>query len=165
MISYKEFTRRFGASLFDAEFQAFLTNTFSDLTEYNILESDYITSNETGLEIGFTNNDAEYDEDDKVIFRKGNPIFSHFVAYPKSAKLIGEFPFETTFTDTRDKIIAKAGNPTRTNEGFADFLDRKYLVDNYKVDDIVISFDYNAEDETINFIQMRENNLTEHLKL
>ena len=165
MLSYKEFTNRFGTSLLDNEFQAFLTNTFADHTEYDILESDYIISEKTGLEIGFTNNDAVYDDDDNVIFEKGNPIFSHFIAYPKSVGLIGSFPFDTNFTDKRDEVIAKAGNPTKTNEGFSDFLNRNFLVDNYKLGNIIVTYDYDVEEQTINFIQVRENNLVEHLRL
>jgi len=125
MLSYKDFTRHFDLSLFDKDFQKFLTNSFSDLTEYNILESDYITSEKAGIDLGFTNNEAVYDDDD----------------------------------------IKKAGNPTQTKEGYADFLNKNFLVDNYKVGNVVITFDYDAESQTINFIQVRDNNLVEHLKL
>lgn len=165
MLSYKEFTDRFGVSLFDKEFQAFLTNTFTDLTEYNILNGDYMISENTGLEIGFTNNDAVYDDDENVVFENGHPIFSHFNAYPKSIKLIGTLPFETNFTDKRDEVIVKAGNPAKTNKGFLNFLNKNFLVDSYEVGNIIITYDYDAEEQTINFIQFRENNLIAHLKL
>src|SRR5437868_14167033 len=114
MLSYKDFTRHFDLSLFDKDFQKFLTNSFSDLTEYNILESDYITSEKAGIDLGFTNNEAVYDDDDNVVFEKGNPVFSHLIFYPKSLTTIDNFPFDAKFDDTRIEIIKKAGNPTQT---------------------------------------------------
>jgi hypothetical protein len=165
MLSYKDLTKYFGTSLFDKNFQTFLINTLSDLTEYNILESDYIISENNGVEIGCTNIDAVYDDDDNIVLDKGNPIFSHFILYPKSLTLIGALPFDTNFDDNRTKVIAKAGYPTQTKEGHADFLNTNFLVDNYKVGDIVITFDYDTEKQTINFIQIRDNNLRKHLKL
>ena len=163
MLSYKDFTKHFGASLLDKGFQSFLSNHFSDLTEYNVREGDYITSEETGLEIGFTNN-AAYDDKDNLIFEPGNPIFSHFNIYPKSLKLIDSLPFEVDFSKKRDEVIIKVGPPTKTNEGFADFLNRNFLVDSYKLDNTVITYDYDAESGTINFIQIRDN-LVHCLKL
>ncbi|MRG43929.1 hypothetical protein GFS24_02330 [Chitinophaga sp. SYP-B3965] len=165
MLSYKEFTNRFGASLLEQEFRAFLTNTFTDITEYNILESDYMISEEMGFEIGFTNKGAVYDEDANVIFEKGDPIFSHFIVYPKSLKLIGSLPFDTNFTDKRNEVIAKAGDPIKTNEGFSGLLKKRFLVDSYKLGNIIVTYDYHPEEQTINFIQARENNLVEHLRL
>lgn len=165
MLSYRDFTEYFGTSLFDKGFQTFLAEVFSDLTEYNILESDYITSDKYGIELGFTNNDAVYDDDENIVFEKGNPIFSHFILYAKSLSLIDNLPFDTSFSDNRIEIIRKAGSPTQTKEGYADFLNKNFLIDNYKVDDTVVAFDYAAEKQTINFIQIRDNNLVEHLKL
>ena len=165
MLTYKDFTKHFGSSLFDKGFQTFLSDTFSDLTNYDILESDYITSKINGIELGFTNNEAVYDDDDNIVFEKGKPIFSHFIAYPKSLILIDNLPFDTSFNDDRMEIIRKAGNPSQTKEGYADFLNKSFLVDNYKLNDIVITFDYDHEKQTINFIQVRDNNLVEHLKL
>jgi hypothetical protein len=165
MLSYKDFTKHFGSSLFDKGFQTFLSDTFSDLTKYDILESDYITSEKNGIQLGFTNNDAVYDDDENIVFEKGNPVFSHFIFHAKSLTLIDNLPFDTNFNDNRIEIIRKAGNPSQTKEGYADFLNKSFLVDNYKVDDIVITFDYDAEKQTINFIQIRDNNLVEHLKL
>lgn len=165
MLSYKDFTKYFGTSLFDKGFQTFLSKTFSDLTEYNILEGDYIASDKSGIELGFTNNDAVYDDDENVIFETGNPVFSHFILYNKSLTLIENLPFDANFNDDRIEIIRKTGIPSQTKEGFADFLNKSFLVDNYKVDDIVITFDYDVEKQTINFIQVRDNNLVEHLKL
>lgn len=165
MLSFKDFTRHFRLSLFDKNFQTFLTNTFSDLTEYNILESDYISSVKTGIDLGFTNNTAVYDDDENVVSEKGNPLFSHFILYPVSLTLIDNLPFDTHFDDNRTEIIKRAGSPTQTKEGFADFLNKRFLVDNYKVDNVVITFDYDTEKQTINFIQVRDNDMLEYLKL
>ena len=165
MLSYKEFTKYFGTSLFDKGFQTFLSEIFSDLTEYDILESDYITSDKNGIELGFTNKDAIYDDDENVVFEKGNPIFSHFNIYPNSLTVLDNLPFDTYFDDNRNEIKSKTGNPTQTQKGSADFLNKRFLVDNYKVDNIIITFDYDAEKEIINFIQVCDNNLREHLKL
>ena len=165
MLSYTNFTKYFGHYLNDNRFKLFLTNTFNDLTEYNILKSNYIISEEMGIELGFTNNDAVYDDDDGVIFEQGNPIFSHFNIYPQSTVLINQLPFDTDFSLTRPVILAKAGLPTQTKKGYAALLITGYLNDHYKVDNTVISFNYNTTDETIKFIQVRDNNLVEHLKL
>lgn len=165
MLSYKEFTKYFGTSLFDKGFQTFLSEIFSDLTEYDILESDYITSDKNGIELGFTNKDAIYDDDENVVFEKGNPIFSHFNIYLNALTVLDNLPFDTYFDDNRNEIKSKTGNPTQTKKGSADFLNKRFLVDNYKVDNIIITFDYDAEKEIINFIQVCDNNLREHLKL
>ncbi|MBS1600890.1 MAG: hypothetical protein JST75_21900 [Bacteroidetes bacterium] len=151
--------------MFDKEFQLFLTNNFSDLSGYNILESNYITSDKTGVELGFTNSEVVYDDDDNVLFKKGNPIFSHFAIYPESLTIINDLPFDASFSDKRLEIKNKAGKPTQMKEGYADFLNKSFLVDNYKLDDAVITFDYDVEKQTINFIQVRANKLVEHLKL
>lgn len=165
MLSYKDFTRHFGLSLFDKAFQTFLTNKFSDLTEYNILENNNIISVKGGIELGFTNNEAVYDDDENIVFEKGNPLFSHLIFYPASLTVIDNLPFGTHFDDRRIDIIKKAGNPIQTTNGFADLLKKSFLVDNYQVDNIVITFDYDAGRQTINFIEVRDNNLVKHLKL
>ena len=165
MLTYKDLTKYFGSSLFDKSFQTFLSDTFSDLTKYDILKCDYITSEKNGIELGFTNNDAVYDDDENFVFEKGNPIFSHFILYAQSLTIINNLPFDTNFNDNRIEIISKAGNPSQTKEGYADFLNKRFLVDNYKVGNIVITFDYDVEKQIINFIQVRDNNLVEHLKL
>lgn len=165
MQSYKDFTKHFGISLFDKTFQDFLTNIFSDLTEYNILENDYITSAKGGMELGFTNNEAVYDDEESVVFEKGNPIFSHFILYPKSLTVIDYLPFDVDFDDNRVEIIRKEGNPSQTKVGYADFLKKDFLVDNYKEGNIVVTFDYDAKRQTVNFIQIRDNNLCDHIKM
>lgn len=165
MLSYTDFTKYFGASLFDKDFQTFLTNTFSDLTEYNILDSDYISSAKAGIDLGFTNNTAVYDGDENIVSEKGNPLFSHFILHPASLAVMDNLPFDIHFDDNRTVILKRAGNATQTKEGFADFLNKNFLVDNYKRNNIVITFDYDAEKQTINFIQVRDNDLLEHIKL
>lgn len=165
MLSYTNLVQYFGTSLFDRKFQIFLSTAFTDLTKYNILKSDYITSEITGVDLGFTNNNAVYDEDDEILFEKGAPVFSHFVLYPKSTRFIDNFPFDMSFNDNRNVIHKKAGNPTQTKEGYSDLLNKRFLVDNYKVDNIIITFDYIPEKGTINFIQVRDNDLLKHLKL
>ena len=152
MLSYKDFTQHFGLSLFDKNFQFFLTSSFSDLTEYNILESDYVTSMKDGVELGFTNDEAVYDDDENIVLEKDNPIFSHFILYPKSLTIIDELPFDTNFNDNRSEIIQQVGNPTQTKEGYVDFLNKSFLVDNYKVGDIVIMFDFDPEKQIIEFL-------------
>jgi len=165
MLQYQDLTKHFGLSLFDENVQTFLSGKFSDLTEYNILESDYITSVNAGIDLGFINKEAVYDDDDHVIYKKGNPLFSHFILYPKSCTCIDRLPFDIDFNDDRTEVIKKAGIPTMTKEGYADFLNTSFLVENYKVDEIVITFDYNTENQKLNFIQIRDNNLVEHLKM
>jgi hypothetical protein len=165
MLSYKDFTKYFGLGLLDKDFQSFLTSSFTDLTDYDILEGDYICSELTGIEIGFTNKETLYDDDENVVFEKGNPIFSHFTLHPKSSTVINDMPFGTTFIDKRSEVISKAGSPARTKSGFVNFLNRSFLVDNYKLGDIIITFDYDFETNELNFIQVRDNNLVEHLKL
>ena len=165
MLSYKDFTEYFGFSLFDKSFQDFLTKNFSDLTRYDILQSDYISSEKNGVDLGFTNNDAVYDDDDNIVFEKGNPLFSHFNLWPTSVILIDSFPFDINFEHDRAEIIRIAGNPVQTKDGYADFLNKSFLVDNYKISDTVITFDYNPDNQSINFIQIRDNNLKKHLKL
>jgi hypothetical protein len=120
-------------------------------------------SDNSGIELGFTNEDSVIDDDDQIIFEEGNPIFSHFIIYPKSGILVNELPFKVTFNDKRDSILQKAGQPTQTREG--DFLGSPFLIDHYKVDDTVISIDYNLNDMSVKFVQIRDNNLIEHLKM
>ena len=165
MISYKKLTSFFGFSLHEKEFDRFLSKTFSDLTEYNILESEYIVSKNFGIELGFTNNSAVYDDDEGVIFKSGDPIFSHFALYPQSGQLISELPFGVNFMENRNKIIEKAGEPKTSKDVFVNLLNKHYLIDHYLLGDIVISFDYEVTIQTLNFIQIRRNDLVEHLKI
>lgn len=165
MLLYKDLTKYFGASLLDKDFQVFLKKTFSDLTEYNILESEYIISFRAGIELGFQNDEALFDYDENVVFEQGNPIFSHFNLYSKSSNRIDNLPFDISFDNNRTDVIGKAGTPTQTKNGYADFLNKHFLVDNYKLGNIVISFDYDPEKQSISSVQIRDNNLVEHLKI
>lgn len=153
MDSYRELSKFFNTDLMDNEFKTFLKEKFDDLTEYKIAESDYIKSKKNGIELGFKNNDAVYDEDDKVVFQKGNPKFSHFNLFPESSRLFERLPFDINFDDNRTSLILKAGQPNQTNKGEVKILG-KYLVDFYFIDDLVISFDYKDDGETIKFIQI-----------
>lgn len=165
MLSYKDLSNFFGYSLNDPNFKSFLNMSFEDLTDYNVVESSYIVSEEKGIELGFINEDAEFDDDDEIVFNEGNPIFSHYNIYPKAKNDFEEFPFGVTFDNNRDVILKIAGTPTETKQGHSDLLDCDFLVDNYKIGTQVITFDYNSKDETLNFIQIRDNNLQEHLTL
>ena len=163
MNSYRDLTSYFGLPLADTTFQSYIKSTFIDLADYNIANGDYIISEKSGIELGFINNEAVVDEDDCLIFEKGNPIFSHVNIYPKSS--IKELPLEVNFADSRTQVINKAGQPTQTSRGDTSFFGRAFLVDNYKVGELIITFDYEPEKENINFIQIRDNNLVAHLKL
>lgn len=165
MLSYKDFTHYFGSYLNDTAFQTFLNKTFTDLTSYDVSESDYIVSDQAKIELGFTNADAVYDDDENEVFNEGAPVFSHINFHPGSDTLINVLPFDSTFEDTREYIITKAGEPTQTNQGYMDFLDKNFLVDNYKAGDVVISIDYDADSGTINFIQIRDNTIESDLQL
>lgn len=165
MLSYKEFTIYFGSHLKASDFQSFLAATFTDLTAYDIRESDYIVSERMGIELGFTNKEAIYDDDDKVMVEKGDPLFSHFTAYPISRRLLTELPFHVSFDDRRENVFQNAGIPNQTKEGYADFLNKHFLVDNYRMVDLVFTVDYEPQANTINFIQIRSNSLIEHLML
>ncbi|WP_295801480.1 hypothetical protein [Mucilaginibacter sp.] len=162
MLSYLDFSKRFGAYLSDPEFQSFLESTFTDLTTYNVSQSEYMISESTEIELGYTNEDAIFDEDDEIVFKEGNPRFSHFNIYPKSVIIINELPFRLKFTDDRNDILKKIGQPTKTNRG--DFLGTPFLTDHYKVDKTVISIDYFLN-YSIKHFQIRDNDLLLHLKL
>src|SRR5688572_263382 len=101
MLSYTTLSNYFGTPLADASFQAFLRANFDDLSEYNVTESDYIISEKAGIDLGFTNQEAVFDEDDNIVFEQGNPVFSHFNINPGSK--IKELPFAVSFTDIRDE--------------------------------------------------------------
>ncbi|NRT13658.1 hypothetical protein [Flavobacterium sp. 14A] len=162
MLPYENLTKNLGKSLNDNEFQYFLKNYFSDLTEYNILKHNYICSEKAGIELGFTNNDAVYDDDEEIVLEEGNPIFSHFILYPKSSSLIMNLPYGLNFGDNRTEIIKLAGIPNETKEGNIAIFNKKFLVENYKVGELTITFDYDANSEKINSIQFRNNKLLEN---
>lgn len=165
MLSYQDLSKHFGADLFSNDLQALLADHFPDLTNYDVRESDYVISSKHGIEFGFINHDAVYDEDENILFESGTPVFSHFNLYPQSAALMTDLPFKASFKDSRTEILKKAGKPTQTRQGYADFSHKHFLVDNYKVNEIIITFDYDAQQQFLNFIQVRDNNLQQHLKL
>ncbi len=166
MNPYTDFTKHFGNSLKAPDFSNFLAEIFTDLTEYDILQSEYILSVKTGIELGFKNEDAEYDDDDIIIFKKGTPIFSHFNLFPKSESIISSFPFDIKFSDTRNMLHKKIGEPLKTVYLQDKLFNKTFLIDHYKLGDIAISIDYDSETETINHIQIRDNNLViDELKL
>jgi hypothetical protein len=163
MLSYTDFTKRFGAQLSDVEFRSFLENTFTDLTTYNVSQSEYMVSDITGIELGYRNDDAVFDDDEEIVFEEGNPIFSHFNIYPKSVNILKGLPFGLKFTDKRKDILEQIGQPTKTNEG--DFLDTPFLIDHYKIDRTVVSIDYNPDSLSIKHFQIRDNDLVKHLTI
>jgi hypothetical protein len=164
MFSHLHFTDQFGSYLYDDKFQFFLADTFTDLSQYNILKSDYMRSQMLDIDLGFTNEDAVIDEDELIVLEPGQPIFSHMNIYPIQDMLYA-LPFEILFTDTRTEVFKKAGEPTQTKHGDSPILDMPFLIDHYKIDNLVLSIDYDPVDKHINFIQIRDNNIVAHLKL
>lgn len=164
MFNYLHFTNQFGSYLYSDDFQAFLAETFTDLNRYNVLESDYMQSEMLHIDLGFTNDDAVIDEDELIVLEPGQPVFSHLNIYPKP-DLQYLLPFEISFTDTRNDIFNKADKPTQTKHEVSPLLDKHFLIDHYKIGDLVLSIDYDPDDEHINFIQIRDNNIVAHLKL
>ncbi|WP_114938085.1 hypothetical protein [Mucilaginibacter endophyticus] len=164
MFNYLHFTDQFGSYLYNDDFQEFTTKTFTDLSRYNVLESDYMRSETMHIDLGFTNDDAVIDEDELIVLEPGQPIFSHLNIYPKQ-DIQYLLPFEISFTDTRNDVLQKAGNPTQTNHEVSPILDKHFLIDHYKIGNLVLSIDYDPHDEYINFIQIRDNNIVAYLKL
>jgi len=163
MLSCKELIKYLGTYLSNTDFNSFLSNTFTDLSAYDVLKHDYMISDSSGVELGFVNEDSVVDDDDQIVFEDGNPIFSHFNLYLRSHILVYELPFGLTFDDKRGDVFQKAGNPIHTKEG--DFLGSPFLIDHHKIDNTIISIDYNIDDMTIKSIQIRDNNLLKHLKV
>lgn len=160
MINCNSLIEYFGTELSNILFQGFLKSNFSDLTQYDILKSEYICSNKKGIELGFINNTAVFDDDAQKIFEKGIPVFSHFNLKSQSSKYVTNLPLNANITDTRDQILQKAGAPTKSREGYLDLINKNFRIDNYQVSDIVISFDYNHETDQLNNIQIRSYKLT-----
>ncbi|WPV02332.1 hypothetical protein SNE26_11145 [Mucilaginibacter sp. cycad4] len=164
MFNYLHFTNQFGSYLYDDNFQAFLADTFTDLSSYNILKSDYMRSELLHIDLGFTNEDAVIDEDELIVLEPGRPIFSHLNIYP-DPDMQYLLPFEISFSNARAVVFKKAGAPTQTKQGNSLILDKPFLVDHYRIGNLVLSIDYDPQDEHINFIQFRDNNIIAHLKL
>jgi hypothetical protein len=117
MFNYLHFSSKFGSYLYDDAFQAFLAETFTDITRYNILDGDYISSELLGLELVFTNDDAVTDEDELIVLEPGRPVFSHINIYPKTNEDY-VLPFDVLFSDSRETVFEKAGEPTQTKQAF-----------------------------------------------
>ncbi|HTJ50362.1 MAG TPA: hypothetical protein VL443_12970 [Cyclobacteriaceae bacterium] len=165
-MTYLDITKYFGTKLSDSNFQAFLRSISCDPTVYNVAEGQYISSQTTGLEIGFRNDDAIYDEDEQKVFKKGTPIFSLFNLYPTSENLIKSIPFDIKFTDTKSTVREKAGQPVKITDFEDEFFKKHFMIDHFKIHNLAISVDYNSKDETIEFIQVRDNDQAEeHIKL
>lgn len=165
MISHNDLIRYFGHDLNDDVFCSFLSETFTDLVDRAAGEDIFMISDQHGIEIGFTNCGSLFIDYSGELFEKSYPVFSYITLYPPSLNILSKLPFDTSFGDKREEVISRAGNPTRTDSGFSALLNKKYLVDNYKVADIVVTYDYNADSEIINFIQIRHNELVGELKL
>ena len=159
MLTCNSLIKYFGQSLDSKSFQTYLAEHFSDLTEYDIFD-DYISSEKCGIELGFTNDTAVFDDDTQMVFEKGDPIFSHFNLYPISANFINNLPFNLSLENSRDQIHKIAGLPTKTREGYLESLQKHFRVDNYQMEDIVISFDYDPETNNLIFMQVRSSTLT-----
>ncbi len=157
MIQYTELTNLFGMNMSDEIFQSFLTKHFSDLTKYNISKSDYMCSKKYAIELGFTNPDAEFDEDEQKVFKKGNPFFSHFNVYSQSSLLISTLPFGISFSDNREKIHLKAGLPSKISKhDSSPLFNKAILIDHYSTNNIVVSIDYDSKSGAIENIQIRD---------
>jgi hypothetical protein len=77
--------------------------------------------------------------------------------------MIHDLPLELDFDNKRNNVVQKVGQPDRTTEG--DFLGNPFLIDHYKIQDTVVSVDYNTSDLSIRLIQIRDNNVVKHLKI
>ena len=156
---YLELVKYLGAPLSDPKFQGLLHEVFIDLSDYNVGEGDYIASKKYKLELGFRNKEAVFDEDTKDVIDQGLPIFSHFNIFPDSP--ITKLPFGIAFSDTRNQVHIKAGQPIKTNQGTVPILG-SYLIDFYNKGDIVVSIDYEPLQGTIKFIQIKSKSFVEH---
>ncbi|MBA4240619.1 MAG: hypothetical protein C0448_07830 [Sphingobacteriaceae bacterium] len=164
-MTFHDITKHFGTKLADLDFQKFLKSISCDPTTYNVAESDYIISADNAIEIGFNNKDAEYDEDEKTIFKKGTPIFSFFNLHPKSYTLVSSIPFNLNYNDTRKTVREKVGLPIKMVEFEDKFFNKRFIVDHYRIDNLAIAIDYNSNDEKIASIQISDyTQLKEHLK-
>lgn len=165
-MTYLDITKYFGTQLSDIDFQNFLKELSCDPKKYNIAESQYILSNDNGIEVGFKNKTAVYDEDDQIVFEEGNPVLSVINIRIAFGKLLKLLPFDIKFSDTRTIVREKAGNPIKVVDYEDKFFNKQMMIDHYKIDNLAISIDYDANNETIDFIQIRDNNQTDtHLKI
>ena len=165
-MTYLELTKHFGKELSDPDFQEFLKNISCDPATYDASESDYIKTADEKLEIGFRNDTARYEDDERTIFNQGNPVFAHFNLYPGSEKLVDPIAFDLGFSDNRKVVREKAGEPAKVVDFEDKFSNKHYMIDHFKSGDLAVSIDYQASDESIEFIQIRDNTQAkEHYKL
>lgn len=165
-MNYLDITKYFGAKLSDPDFQTFLKSISCDPTKYNVAKGEYISSETNGLEIGFRNDDAIYDDDEQKVFKKGTPIFSLFNIHPTSEKFIESTPFNIKFSDTKNIVREKAGQPIKIVDFEDKFFNKRFMIDHFKIDNYAISIDYDSEDEKVELIQIRDNKQAQaHLKL
>lgn len=164
MLSYQRLVEYFGTPLTDDEFLEFLKSNFKDLGDYDVF-SRYMTCQQTGVDIGFTDNEGIVDDDEEIIIKDGNPLFSHFIIHPQSAFFFSQLPWDVAFNDSRDIVLVKAGKPFNTKQGILKILNKNFLIDHYKVNNTVISFDYNPVNSSLISIQVRDNNLVSHLTI
>jgi hypothetical protein len=165
-MQYTDITKYFGFELSDLLFHEFLKSISCDPLTYNVSKSPYISSQIAGLEIGFRNDNAVFDEDKEVVFEKGNPIFSLFNIYPSASRFVQTLPFDINFLDTRNKVREKAGPPIKIVDFDDRFLKKRFLIDHFKLDGLAISVDYNLQGETIEVVQIRDKEQAEeHVKL
>ncbi len=165
MITHNDLIRYFGHDFHDESLSSFLHHTFNDLVDRVAGEDVFMISDQYGIEIGFSNCGSLLIDYNGELFERFSPVFSYITLYPASLHIIDQLPFDTRFGQTREEVISRAGAPTKTSAGFSTLLNKKYLIDNYKVADIVVTYDYHADAETINFIQIRHNELVGELKL
>jgi len=116
---------------------------------YNVAEGEYIISKNNEIEIGLNNEDAEYEEEEQSVFKKGTPVFAFFNLYPNSDALVSSIPFNISFSDTRKDVREKAGKPLKIVDFEDKLLKKRFMIDHFKIDNIAISIDYNANDEKI----------------
>ena len=163
-MTYLELTKYFGTELSDPDFQEFLKSISCNPAAYDASESDYIKTADEKLEIGFRNDDARYEDDERTIFNQGNPVFAHFNIYPGSEKLVNPIAFDLSFNDSRQVVREKAGEPVKVVD--FEHANKHYMIDHFKLENLAVSVDYHASDESIEFIQIRDNNQAkEHYKL
>lgn len=165
-MNYLDIAAYFGTKLSDPDFQVFLKEISCDAKKYNVAKSEYISSKKMGLDIGFKNDDAVYDDDEEKVFKKGTPVFALFNLHPSSEKIIESMPFGITFSDTKSIVRKKAGNPIKVVDFEDDLLEKHFMIDHFKSGNLAISVDYDSKDETVECIQIRDNEQSEdHKKL
>lgn len=164
MITCFDIANFFGQKLYDSQFAIFLSNNFNNLTRYDIIDSDFISSEGNGIEFGFTNNTAIIERNENILLKEGIPIFTHFNVFEISEKSV-MLPFNLSFADKRRIVLHKMGTPYNTNN--RDKLSKKYnyVEDIYVEDKIIIIFNYNKLKQAIIHIGFLDFETYKHLLL